>query len=82
MEITFEHDPVYCLKCKQKTPNVDETVIRKIVPHLKCKCGICFTNKSTYLKHEVMVVEDSTSEGSTSGNETTEAPTNSRRKII
>ena len=76
-----EHAPVYCLRCKEKTPNVNEKIVRKIVPHLKCQCSLCFTNKSTYLKHEE-VIEDSTSEESSSGNETSEAPTNSRRKII
>ncbi len=76
-----EHAPVYCLKCKEKTPNVNEEVIRKIVPQLKCQCSLCFTNKSTYLKHEE-VIEDSTSEESSSANETSEPASNVRRRII
>jgi hypothetical protein len=42
--------PVYCIKCKNFTTNVDPVVTKRETHHLKALCVVCDSKKNKFLK--------------------------------
>ena len=66
-----EYVNVYCFRCKFKSPNIDERVEQVQMTILKCRCEICNTNKSQFIKRE-------TPESSSSSSQDEPAPVKKR----
>ena len=66
-----EYVDTFCLRCKIKTPNLDERVEQLQMSILKSKCKICDMNKSQFLKKE-------TPESSSSSSQDEPAPVKKR----
>ena len=75
----MEDTVVYCMKCREKTDSYDQRVVEIIKRQLLCKCLVCHSSKSMFLKN---VASESESSSGSESDEKKSKPHNPLSRLI